>query len=105
MRSFLMHLFILAAAPFLIVATAGAEGIIVLPDCSFTMSFVSDGTRTGDTSTGVSINTLTYTGSGCFFEDTCTRLETSSVRTSDNPDCEATPVASASWGAIKSVYR
>lgn len=176
MRSFLMHLIILAAVPFLVVATAGAEDIIVpeswegvwettttemncqtlevisvtttldtlcggdvmnpedpdgsfpsfectgtvtddtvqmecsgtmevFPGCSLTLSFNSDGTRTGDTSTGVSINTFTYTGAGCFFEDTCTRLETTSVRTGDNPDCEATPVVTASWGAIKSIYR
>ena len=177
MRSILVHLFLLTAAPLLIVASAGAEDIIVpaswegvwettttemncqtlevlsvettldtlcagevmnpedpdggfpsfactgtvtddsiymecsgtmevLPDCSFTISFISDGTRTGDTSTGVSINTFTYTGAGClFFEDTCTRLESSSVRIGDDPGCVATPVASVRWGGLKSFYR
>ena len=77
----------------------------VLPDCSLTVSFVSDGTRNGDTTSGVSINTFTYTGAGCFFADTCTRLETTSVRTGDDPGCGASPVVSASWGSFKSVYR
>ena len=176
MRSFLLHLIFLTAAPFLIVATAGAEDIIipvswegvwettttemncqtlevlsvtttldtlcagdvmnpedpdggfpsfacsgtitddtvhmecsgtmeVLPGCSLTLSFISDGTRNGDASTGVSINTFAYVGAGCFFEDTCTRFESTSVRTDDDPGCDATPVASASWGSLKSVYR
>ncbi len=77
----------------------------VLPDCSLTISFVSDGTRTGGTSTGVSINSFTYTGAGCFFEDTCTRLESVSVRIGDDPGCGTSPVALASWGSLKSVYR
>ena len=76
-----------------------------LPDCSLTISLVSDGTRTGDTSTGVSINSFTYTGAGCFFEDTCTRLESTSVRLGDDPGCEPSPVDSARWGSLKSVYR
>ena len=77
----------------------------ILPDCSLTISFVSDGTRNGDNSTGVSINTFTYTGAGCFFEDTCTRLESTSVRTADDPGCGLAPVAAATWGSFKSVYR
>ena len=176
MRSFLLHIFFLTSAPFLILASANAEDIIVpvswegvwettttemncqtlevlsvtttldtlcagdvlnpadpdgefpsfectgtvtddtinmecsgsmevLPDCTFTISFISEGSITGDTSTGVSVNRFTYTGAGCFFEDMCTRLETTSVRTGAASGCGTTPVTSASWGGLKSVYR
>ena len=76
----------------------------ILPGCSLTISFVSDGTRDGDTSSGVTINTFTYVGAACFFEDTCSRNESTSVRTGDDPGC-TTPVAEATWGNLKSVYR
>jgi len=77
----------------------------VFPGCSLSISLVSDATRTGDTSTGVSINSFTYTGVECFFEDTCTRLESTSVRTGEDPGCGTSPIAAASWGSLKSVYR
>jgi hypothetical protein len=77
----------------------------ILPDCSLSISFVSDGTRSGETSSGVSVNTFTYTGTGCFFEDTCARRESTSVRTGDDPDCGVTPVTETRWGSLKSIYR
>ncbi len=77
----------------------------ILPDCSLSLSFVSDGTRSGETSSGVSVNAFTYTGTGCFFEDTCVRGETTSVRTGDDPDCGPTPVSETGWGSLKSIYR
>ena len=76
----------------------------IMPGCSLTISFVSDGTRDGDTSSGVTINTFTYVGAACFFEDTCSRNESTSVRTGEDPGC-TTPVAGATWGSLKSVYR
>ena len=76
----------------------------VFPGCSITVSFVSDATFNGNTSQGVSINTISYEGD-CFLEDTCVRYETSSVRLEEDPDCELTPVLSASWGSLKSIYR
>ncbi len=76
----------------------------VMPGCSLTISFESDGTRNGNSGNGVTINRSTYTGAACFFEDTCTRNETTSVRIDDDSSC-ATPVAAASWGSLKSVYR
>ncbi len=76
----------------------------ILPGCSLTISFVSDGTRNGDTSSGVTINTFTYTGSACFFEDTCSRRESTAVRIGEDPGC-TTPVAAATWGSMKSIYR
>jgi hypothetical protein len=77
----------------------------ILPGCSVTFSFVSDGTRNGDTSSGVTIQTTTYTGAGCFFPDTCTRNESTSVRIGVDPGCEQTPVDSHTWGTLKSSYR
>jgi len=77
----------------------------IMPGCTLTISFVSDGTMDGDTSSGVSINTFTYTGAACFFPDTCTRFETTSVRTGDDPGCGLTPVDSPSWGTLKSSFR
>lgn len=77
----------------------------VLPGCSLTISFVSDATRNGDNSSGVTVNQFTYTGSGCFFEDTCTRQESTSVRVGEDPGCGTSPVDSASWGSLKSIYR
>ena len=76
----------------------------ILPGCSLTISFVSDGTINGDTSSGVTINTFTYTGAACFFEDTCSRRESTAVRTGEDPGC-TTPVAAATWGGLKSRYR
>lgn len=76
----------------------------IFPGCSVTFSYVTDGTRSGNTSEGVSVQTTTYEGT-CFVEDTCTRYETTSVRLEEDPDCELTPVLSASWGSLKSNYR
>jgi len=78
----------------------------ILPGCSLTISFVSDGTRNGDTSSGVTISRFTYVGAACIpgIEDTCSRNESTSVRIGDDSSC-VTPVASATWGSLKSVYR
>lgn len=76
----------------------------IMPGCSLTISFESDGTRNGDNGSGVTISRFTYTGAACFFEDTCTRNETTSIRVGYDPSC-VTPVASETWGSLKSVYR
>ena len=74
------------------------------PDCTFTLGFLTDATRSGDTSQGVTINAMTFTGT-CFVPDSCTRREYTAVRLSDDPGCDQTPVFQASWGSIKSIYR
>jgi len=75
------------------------------PECSLSMSFVSDATRDGEVATGVSVISFTYTGTGCFLPNTCVSQETSSVRTGDDPGCVATPVSEMRWGSLKSIYR
>lgn len=76
----------------------------VMPGCSLTISFESDGTMNGETNSGVTINRFTYVGAACFFEDTCTRTESTSIRVGFDTSC-VTPVSSETWGSLKSVYR
>ena len=76
----------------------------VFPGCTVTFNFVSDATRNGETTEGVTVITTTFDGS-CFSDDLCFRNESTSVRLGEDPDCGPTPVDSQSWGTLKSTYR
>jgi hypothetical protein len=79
-----------------------ADQTTVLPDCVAFITFDSEGTRSGDSYSAVTIITTEYVGAGCTgTQDTCLRIEEEATRTGADPDCVNTPVDGASWGEIK----
>ncbi len=75
-----------------------------LPGCTTLVTTLTiDAVRSGDTATGGSTFTFDY-NDGCSIPDSCTETVSTLTRTGADPDCSS-PVESATWAKIKSVYR
>lgn len=78
----------------------------IFTDCTMTISFAIQGTRTGDSIQGTEQFSITYTGSACgILEDECTDSTISGVRLGPEPPECSTPTIPTTWGAIKAIYR
>ncbi len=88
-----------------IICTESSE---VFPDCQQTVTIEYDVTRIGDQSTSVVVITTTHTGTGAGcsdIPDSCIRIDGTGTRVGPAPgSCTQTPVTSASWGVIKTLY-
>ncbi|MFO7653941.1 MAG: hypothetical protein R6X25_08985 [Candidatus Krumholzibacteriia bacterium] len=77
------------------------------PGCTQTLVATYTGSLSGDTVTVVAVADITYSGATCVdVEDSCIRIETTSVRVGpEPPSCGQTPAESGTWSAVKDIYR
>ena len=80
---------------------------VVSPDCQLTVTIEYDVTRNNDESTSTVVMTMTYDGAGCVDvpPSTCIQTDGTGTRVAAAPgNCTQSPVTSASWGVIKTLY-
>jgi hypothetical protein len=81
----------------------------IVTDCTLTVTFILEGTRTGDSYVVTNTVSFDYAGTAIecgFIPDSCTRTVLRATRIAPEPAAYcATPVEASTWGRVKSQYR